>query len=153
MDRWTEIELFVHVAETGSLSRAALAMALSNCAASRHLSALESRLGARLVERNTRRQYLTDTGQEFFSRAKSVLADLKDAESTGNAMALNPSGVLRITASLSPSKACWTPTMARFCGWPRWTAWASWCSRRTSCMTTSRRDDWYPCLMTGTCRA
>jgi DNA-binding transcriptional LysR family regulator len=101
MDRWTEIELFVQVAETGSLSRAAEALALSNAAASRHLSALESRLGARLVERNTRRLYLTDTGQEFFSRAKGILADLKDAESAVNATALNPSGVLRITASLS----------------------------------------------------
>jgi DNA-binding transcriptional LysR family regulator len=101
LDRWTEIELFVQVAETGSLSRAAEALALSNAAASRHLSALEDRLGARLVERNTRRLYLTDTGQEFFSRAKTILADLKDAEATVNAAALNPTGVLRITASLS----------------------------------------------------
>ena len=101
MDRWTEIELFVQVAETGSLSRAAEALELSNAAASRHLSALEERLGARLVERNTRRLYLTDTGQEFFSRAKSILADLKDAESAVNATALNPTGMLRITASLS----------------------------------------------------
>ena len=101
MDRWTEIELFVQVAETGSLSRAAEALDLSNAAASRHLSALESRLGARLVERNTRRLYLTDTGQEFFSRAKTVLADLKDAESAVNATALNPTGTLRVTASLS----------------------------------------------------
>jgi len=101
VDRWTEIELFVQVAETGSLSRAAEAMDLSNAAASRHLSALEQRLGARLVERNTRRLYLTDTGQEFFGRAKTILADLKDAESTVNATALKPTGVLRITASLS----------------------------------------------------
>ena len=101
MDRWTEIELFVQVAETGSLSRAAEALDLSNAAASRHLSALEERLGARLVERNTRRLYLTDTGQEFFSRAKTILSDLKDAESAVNATALNPTGVLRITASLS----------------------------------------------------
>ncbi|MFI5444472.1 LysR family transcriptional regulator [Polaromonas sp. UC242_47] len=101
MDRWTEIELFVQVAETGSLSRAAESLALSNAAASRHLSALEERLGARLVERNTRRLYLTDTGQEFFSRAKGILADLKDAESAVNATALNPTGMLRITASLS----------------------------------------------------
>jgi DNA-binding transcriptional LysR family regulator len=101
MDRWTEIELFVQVAETGSLSRAAEALDLSNAAASRHLSALESRLGARLVERNTRRLYLTDTGQAFFSRAKGILVDLKDAESAVNATALNPTGVLRITASLS----------------------------------------------------
>jgi DNA-binding transcriptional LysR family regulator len=101
VDRWTEIELFVQVAETGSLSRAAEALELSNAAASRHLSALEERLGARLVERNTRRLYLTDTGQEFFIRAKSILAELKDAESAVNATSLNPTGVLRITASLS----------------------------------------------------
>jgi DNA-binding transcriptional LysR family regulator len=101
VDRWTEIELFVQVAETGSLSRAAEALELSNAAASRHLSALEERLGARLVERNTRRLYLTGTGQEFFIRAKSILAELKDAESAVNATSLNPTGVLRITASLS----------------------------------------------------
>lgn len=101
MDRWTEIELFVQVAETGSMSRAAEALDLSNAAASRHLSALEARLGARLVERNTRRLYLTDTGQEFFTRAKAILLDLNDAESAVNATALNPTGVLRITASLS----------------------------------------------------
>lgn len=101
MDRWTELELFVQVAETGSLSRAAEALDLSNAAASRHLQALEGRLGARLVERNTRRLYLTDTGQEFFSRAKTVLADLKDAEDAVNAATLNPTGTLRITASLS----------------------------------------------------
>ena len=101
MDRWTEIELFVQVAETGSMSRAAEALNLSNASASRHLAALEERLGVRLVERNTRRLYLTETGQEFFQRAKGILGDLRDAESTVNAAALNPTGVLRVTSSLS----------------------------------------------------
>lgn len=101
MDRFSEIQLFVQVAETGSLSRAAEALGLSNAAASRHLQALEDRLGARLVERNTRRLFLTDTGQEFFSRAKTLLADLKDAEDAVNASTLNPTGTLRISASLS----------------------------------------------------
>ncbi|MBX3656971.1 MAG: LysR family transcriptional regulator [Ramlibacter sp.] len=101
MDRLRELELFVQVAETGSLSRAALALGLSNAAASRHLAALEARLAARLVERNTRRLYLTSEGQEFFSRARTVLADLADAESTVNATAFNPSGLLRVSASLS----------------------------------------------------
>jgi DNA-binding transcriptional LysR family regulator len=101
MDRWTEIELFVQVAETGSLSRAAELLHLSNASASRHLAALETRLGVRLVERNTRRLYLTDTGREFFQRSRAILADLRDAESTVNAAALNPTGVLRVTASLS----------------------------------------------------
>ncbi len=101
MDRWTELQLFVQVAETGSLSRAARALDLSNAAASRHLSALEERLGGRLVERNTRRLYITETGQEFLRRSKAVLTELQDAESAVNASTQTPSGTLRITASLS----------------------------------------------------
>src|SRR4051812_1155374 len=72
LDRWTEMALFVQVAETGSLSRAAEELGLSNAAASRHLAALEERLGARLVERNTRRLYLTEPGQEFLRRSKQI---------------------------------------------------------------------------------
>jgi molybdate transport repressor ModE-like protein len=101
LDRFTEFALFVQVAETGSLSRAAAALGLSNAAASRHLQALEDRLAARLVERNTRRLFLTETGQEFFSRARTLLADLKDAEDAVHAHTLNPTGTLRVTASLS----------------------------------------------------
>ena len=101
MDRWTEMQLFVQVADTGSLSRAAEVLALSNAAASRHLSALEERLGTRLVERNTRRLYLTEAGQAFLRRCKSLLADLREAESEVNAASVNPTGQLRITASLS----------------------------------------------------
>ena len=55
MDRWTEIELFVQVAETGSLSRAAEALDLSNAAARRRLSAPEESLGGPPGGRNTRR--------------------------------------------------------------------------------------------------
>ena len=114
MDRWTEIELFVQVAETGSLSRAAELLDLSNASASRHLAALEERLGVRLVERNTRRLYLTDTGQEFFQRARTILADLRDAESTVNAAALNPTGILRVTASLSFSMHHIAPLLRQY---------------------------------------
>jgi DNA-binding transcriptional LysR family regulator len=101
VDRFSEMALFVQVAETGSLSRAAEALDLSNAAASRHLSALEERLGARLVERNTRRLYLTETGQEFLARCKALLGDLQDAEAAVNAATARPTGTLRVTASLS----------------------------------------------------
>ena len=101
MDRWTEMELFVQVAETGSLSRAADALHLSNAAVSRHMAAMEERLGARLVERNTRRLYLTETGKEFLARARQILDDLRDAEAMVNASSVLPTGMLRITASLS----------------------------------------------------
>ena len=101
MDRWTEIELFVQVAELGSLSRAAEALGLSNAAASRHLAALEERLAARLVQRNTRRLFLTDVGEAYYRRCKPLLGELKDAESAVNEAVLKPTGVLRVTASLS----------------------------------------------------
>ncbi len=106
--------LFVQVAETGSLSRAAEELGLSNAAASRHLSALEERLGARLVERNTRRLYLTEPGQEFLRRSKAILADLAEAESAVNAATLMPTGTLRITASLSFAMAHIAPLLPEY---------------------------------------
>jgi DNA-binding transcriptional LysR family regulator len=101
MDRWTEMNLLVQVADTGSMSRAAEALGISNAVASRAMAAMEQRLGARLVERNTRRLYLTDTGQQFLERCKALLADLEDAEAAVNANTLAPTGRLRISASLS----------------------------------------------------
>lgn len=95
------MELLVQTAELGSMSRAAEALGLSNAAASRHLAALEERLGARLIQRSTRRLTLTEVGENFYRSCKSVLADLSDAESAASATTLNPTGTLRITASLS----------------------------------------------------
>ncbi|HSV47912.1 MAG TPA: LysR family transcriptional regulator, partial [Ramlibacter sp.] len=114
MDRLRELELFIQVADTGSLSRAALALGLSNAAASRHLAALETRLAVRLVERNTRRLFLTSEGREFCSRARAVLADLADAESTVNATAFKPSGLLRVSASLSFSMQHIAPRLPEY---------------------------------------
>lgn len=95
------MELLVQTAELGSMSRAAEALGLSNAAASRHLAALEERLGARLIQRSTRRLTLTEVGENFYRSCKSVLGDLKDAELAASATTLNPTGTLRITASLS----------------------------------------------------
>lgn len=114
MDRWTEIELFVQVAEMGSLSRAAEALGLSNAAASRHLAALEERLAVRLVQRNTRRLHLTDMGDEFYRRCKPLLAELREAESVVNEAALKPTGTLRVTASLSFSMIIIAPLLPEF---------------------------------------
>jgi len=100
VDRMTELELFVHTAELSSMSKAAELLGLSNPAATRHLASLERRLGARLIERNTRRLFLTDVGQDFFRRCKAILSDMNDAEQTVDATRLNPGGTLRVTASL-----------------------------------------------------
>lgn len=114
MDRWTEIELFVQVAEQGSLTRAAESLGLSNAAASRHLAALEARLAARLVQRNTRRLFLTDVGEAFYRRCKPLLGELRDAEAAVNEAALKPTGLLRIQASLSFSMIVIAPLLPDF---------------------------------------
>jgi DNA-binding transcriptional LysR family regulator len=101
VDRFEQIEFFVAVADGGSLGRAAGALGISNAAASRLLASLESRLGTRLVERNTRRLYLTEAGQLFLPRARAILADMADAEAAVTETVLDPSGTLRVSASLS----------------------------------------------------
>jgi DNA-binding transcriptional LysR family regulator len=101
MDRWTELELLVKTAELGSLSRAARALGMSNPAASRYLSSLEDRLGVRLVERSTRRLYFTEIGREYVERTKIILQDAKESDSAAQASNVNPTGRLRVSASLS----------------------------------------------------
>jgi DNA-binding transcriptional LysR family regulator len=101
LDRWTQLELLVQIAETGSLSNAAEALDMSNAAVSRGLIALEERLNARLVERSTRRVALTKIGEEYYHQCKAILAKMKEADAAVNASVVNPSGMLRVTASLS----------------------------------------------------
>src|SRR6201996_9290900 len=101
MDQFKELQLFVEVAESGSISRAAESVDLSISAASRYLISLEARLGVQLVRRTTRNLYLTDAGAEFHRRCKSILSDLGEAESVIKEATVRPSGVLRVTASLS----------------------------------------------------
>jgi DNA-binding transcriptional LysR family regulator len=114
MDRWTQMQLFAQVVELGSLSKAAERIGLSNAAASRHLQALEERLGTRLIERTTRRQWVTEAGQAFHQRCTAVLADLAIAELEANQASAVPTGCLRVTASVSFSMLHIAPALPEF---------------------------------------
>ena len=114
MDRFTELELFVHTAELGTLSKAAEKLDISNAAASRHLAALENRLKVRLVERNTRRLSLTNAGHDFYARCKNLLAELGEAEATVSAALVEPTGTLTITATISFSMLHLAPLVPEF---------------------------------------
>ena len=114
MDRLKELELLIQVAESGSLSAAAQKLGLSNPAATRYLAALETRLNARLVERNTRRLYLTSEGRELYERARTIIADLQEAEASVNSSTLNPTGILRVSASLSFAMQMIAPRLSKY---------------------------------------
>jgi DNA-binding transcriptional LysR family regulator len=114
MDRLLQLEVFAKTAELNSLSKAAEMLGMSNAAASRHLSALEERLAARLIERNTRRLWLTEAGQEFLQRCGVLLNELAEAEDAVSERALSPKGLLRVTSSLSFAKIYLAPMLPAF---------------------------------------
>ncbi|WP_211294937.1 LysR family transcriptional regulator [Novosphingobium guangzhouense] len=95
------MELFVAVTDAGSISRAAEKLNISVSAASRHLLNLEERLGVRLIQRSTRQLFVTEAGQEFQRRCRAILSDLREAESAIQDTTVQPTGLLRVTASLS----------------------------------------------------
>lgn len=101
MNQLREIELFVSVAEHGSISKAAEHLDISISAASRYLIALEGRLGVQLVKRTTRRLHLTEAGAKFHQQCKTILDSLREAENMVTETATKPTGTLRVTASLS----------------------------------------------------
>jgi DNA-binding transcriptional LysR family regulator len=101
MDRLQEMTSFVAVVDAGSFVGAADATGLSKAALSRHVAALEQRLGVRLLHRTTRRLSLTDEGQTFHARAKELLATLDDVEAEATSRTARAAGLLRINAPLS----------------------------------------------------
>jgi DNA-binding transcriptional LysR family regulator len=114
MDRWTQIEFFIQVAEQGSLSKAAERLGMSSAAASRCLNALEERLSARLIERTTRRLWLTDAGREYHRRCIAIMAEMTEADAAVNEASVNPAGTLRVTASVSFASIYIAPTLPEF---------------------------------------
>ncbi|MER2508034.1 LysR family transcriptional regulator [Amaricoccus sp.] len=101
MDRLTEMEAFVQVVDHGGFTEAARKMGLSKSAVSKHVSALESRLAVRLLNRTTRRVSPTEVGLAYYDRARTVLTDASEADSMVTAMQATPKGSLRISVPVS----------------------------------------------------
>lgn len=101
MSRYEELENFVRIVDAGSITAAAEQMRIAKSAVSRRLKELETRLGAQLMVRSTRKLTLTETGQALYDRAVSLLADWEEVESAAAASRGKLSGLLRITAPLS----------------------------------------------------
>jgi DNA-binding transcriptional LysR family regulator len=79
-DRLQQLSVFVRVGESGSFTRAARDMNLSQPSVSRIVGDLEARLGVKLLLRTTRQLTLSAAGEQFLERARDILAELDDAE-------------------------------------------------------------------------
>ena len=105
---------FVAAVETGSFVRAAERPGSSPSTLSRQIADLEQHLGARLLNRTTRRLSLTESGQAFYERAVQLLADLAEAEAVAGSANAAPRGRLRLTCSHAMGVQRVAPAIASF---------------------------------------
>jgi DNA-binding transcriptional LysR family regulator len=101
MDRFSEIRAFVTVAEQGSFVAASERLGLSRAMVTKLVSALEARLGVRLMHRTTRRLSLTAEGESYLSEASALLGELDALDARLSQGATRPAGRLRVTAPVS----------------------------------------------------
>lgn len=115
MDRLTSLTAFVQVADSGGFSAAGRHLNMSTTMISNHVQALEDRLGARLLNRTTRKVSLTEVGRAYYDRCTQILADLEHADDIASASQSIPRGTLRVytTTHMVPFIA---PAVSEFLG-------------------------------------
>jgi len=95
MDRLTSLRVFVQVVDSSGFAAAARCLGMSTTMVSSHVQALETRLGARLLNRTTRKIALTDIGAPYYERCTRILADLEEADQLAGALQTLVRGTLR----------------------------------------------------------
>jgi len=105
---------FVEVVEGHSFSAAARGLGLTRSAVSRQIAGLEDRLGARLLNRTTRRLSLTEAGAVYYEHCARILADAAAAERAVADLDEAPRGLLRINAPMSFGQNHLGPAVAEF---------------------------------------
>jgi DNA-binding transcriptional LysR family regulator len=99
MDTIVCLRSFIKVAEAGSFAEAARRLCVSPATVTKSVQALEKRLGARLINRNTRRIHLTEAGVLYWKHCQTMLSDLERVEAEAAALGQLPRGRLRLTAA------------------------------------------------------
>lgn len=101
LDRLTGMQVFASVAALGSLSAAARSLHMSQTMATKHIAALEFRLGVKILHRTTRRITLTEAGRSYLDAVERILGEVSDAEAHAAAGAIEVRGTLRLNAPVS----------------------------------------------------
>jgi DNA-binding transcriptional LysR family regulator len=101
LDRVMSMEVFAKVAAVGSLSGAARALGMSQTMATKHMGALEDRLGVKLLHRTTRKITLSETGKRYLESVERILSELAEADAEATAERVEVAGTLRVNAPVS----------------------------------------------------
>lgn len=114
MDRLLTMRVFQAVADEGGFAAAARALDLSPAAVTRLVADLEEHIGTRLLQRTTRRVSLTEAGEAYLLRVRSILADVDEAFAAAQAHTSDIAGVLRLLAPPALAVHILAPLVAEF---------------------------------------
>ena len=101
MESLSDIAVFVRVVDSGSFTAAAGRLDISKSVVSKYVTRLEDQLGARLLNRTTRRLSLTEVGRVFYERSRRGLEDIEDAKQAVSLLQGKPRGTLRVNVPMS----------------------------------------------------
>ena len=114
MDTLSGMRLFAKVVETGGFSAAGRQVGLNASSVSRQVGQLEDALGARLLNRSTRRIGLTEAGRLYYERATRIVADVDEASAAVSELAEAPRGTLRLNVPVVFGRRYLAPYMREF---------------------------------------
>lgn len=114
LDRVTGMRVFVRAASAGSLSAAGRHLAMSPAMATKHVDALEARLGVKLFHRTTRRLSLTEAGSNYLEACQRILPEIDEAEAAAASQRIKATGLLRMNVPLSFGERFIAPLMPAF---------------------------------------
>jgi DNA-binding transcriptional LysR family regulator len=114
MDSVSGIRLFIRVVETGSFSKASAGLGITQPTATKHIAALEARLGARLFHRSTRGVTPTEVGAAYYDKCKTIARELEEADNLATLMQSRLGGTLRISTSVAFGRRVLTPMVLQF---------------------------------------
>jgi DNA-binding transcriptional LysR family regulator len=114
MDRFTAMQTFLTVVDTGSFSNAARRLNVGQPAVSKTIAQLEERLGVKLLVRSTRGLAPTEAGHNFYERARRSVEEAEEAELAARGAGTGLSGKLRIGAAVTFARLHIVPKIPEF---------------------------------------
>ncbi len=114
MDVLQAMQVFVQVVQQGSLSSAARKLGLSPASVSRQIVALEDTMGARLLNRTSRKLTLTEAGETYFRHAEQILHNVDEAQQSVAQLQRSPRGILRIHSRVLVGELFIVPAVNEF---------------------------------------
>jgi DNA-binding transcriptional LysR family regulator len=114
MDRVTAVALFARIVESGSFSKAAAELGITQPTATKAVAAMEARLGARLLHRTTRGVSPTEVGALYYERCKAIASEIEAADNLATLMQRGVGGTLRISTSVAFGRRVLVPLAMRY---------------------------------------